>query len=126
MSGQTPDRRTDRQNQSLNPAAAWVTTGGNDGLVGELFKYSGEEVATPLKVLILTEESFPKQWSQGLIISLYSKGDTEDLGNYRGIKLLRKLFCKILNNCSVIRLESERALYEGQAGFREKRCVDTG
>ena len=35
-------------------------------------------MATPLKVLILTEESIPKQWSQGLIISLYRKGDAED------------------------------------------------
>jgi hypothetical protein len=59
---------------------------------------------------------------------LYKKGDAEDPGNYRGITLLNvvgKLFCKILNNRLVSRLESERALYEGQAGFREKRCVDT-
>ena len=60
---------------------------------------------------------------------MYKKGDTEDLGNYRGITLLNvvgKLFCKILNNRLVSRLESERALHEGQAGFREckRSCVD--
>ena len=39
--------------------------------------------------------------------------------------MVGKLFCKILNNCLVSRLEAERALHEGQAGFREKRrCVD--
>ena len=71
---------------------------------------------------------FVVQWRQGLIVSLYKKGDAEDPGNYRGITLLNvvgKLFCKILNNRLVIRLESEKALHEGQAGFRAKRsCVD--
>ena len=81
-------------------------------------------MACLLKVLyevVWTEESIPKQWRQGLIVSLYKKGDAEDPGNYRGATLLSvvgKLFCKILNNCVV---ESERALYEGQAGCREKR-----
>ena len=106
-------------------------TGGNDGLVGELFKYGGKGMANLLKVLygvVWTEESIPKQWRQGLIVSLYKKGDAEDPGNYRGITILNvveKLFCKILNNRLVSRLEAERALHEGQAGFREKRsCVD--
>ena len=49
-------------------------TGGNDGLVGELFKYGGKGMANLLKVLygvVWTEESIPKQWRQGLIVSLY-------------------------------------------------------
>ena len=103
-------------------------TGGNDGLVGELFKYGGKGMANLLKVLygiVWTEESIPKQWRQGLIVK---KGDAEDPGNYRGITLLNvvgKLFCKILNNRLASRLEAERALHECQAGFREKRsCVD--
>ena len=85
-------------------------TGGNDGLVGELFKYGGKGMANLLKVLygvVWTEESIPKQWRQGLIVSLYKKGDAEDPGNYRGITLLNvvgKLFCKILNNRLVSRL----------------------
>ena len=106
-------------------------TGGNDGLVGELFKYGGSGMANLLKALyevVWTEEGIPKQWRKGLIVSLYKKGDVEDPGNYRGITLLNvvgKLFCKILNNRLVIRLESEKALHEGQAGFRVKRsCVD--
>ncbi len=103
-------------------------TGGNDGLVGELFKYGGKGMANLLEVLygvVWTEESIPKQWRQGLIVRLYKK---EDPGNYRGITLLNvvgKVFSKILNNRLVSRLEAERALHEGQAGFREKRsCVD--
>ncbi len=78
--------------------------------------------------VVWREESIPKQWRQGLIVSLYEKGDAEDPGNYRGITLLNmvgKLFCNILYTRLVSRLKSERALHEGQAGFREKRsCVD--
>ena len=76
-------------------------TGGNDGLVGELFKYGGSGMANLLKALyevVWTEEGIPTQWRQGLIVSLYKKGDVEDPGNYRGITLLNvvgKLFCKI-------------------------------
>ena len=46
-------------------------TGGNDGLVGELFKYGGKGMANLLKVLngvVWTEESILKQWRQGLIV----------------------------------------------------------
>ena len=60
--------------------------GGNDGLVGELFKYGGKGMTNLLKVLyevVWTEESVPKLWRQGLIVSLYKKGDAEDPGNYR-------------------------------------------
>ena len=76
-------------------------TGGNDGLVGELFKYGGSGMANLLKALyevVWTAEGIPKQWRQGLIVSLYKRGDAEDPGNYRGITLLNvvgKLFCKI-------------------------------
>ena len=104
-------------------------TGGNDGLVGELFKYGGNGMTNLLKVLyevVWTEEGIPKQWRQRLVVSLCKKGDAEDPGNYRGITLLNvvgKLFCKILNNRLVIRLESDKALHEGQAGFREKGVV---
>ena len=75
-------------------------TGGNDGLVGELFKYGGKGMANLLKLLygvVWTEESIPKQWRQGLIVSLYKKGDAEDPGNYRGVTLLSvvgKLFAR--------------------------------
>ena len=35
------------------------------------------------------------------------------------------MFCKILNNTLVECLERERALHEGQAGFRKNRsCMD--
>ena len=96
-------------------------TGGNDGLVGEFFKYGGNGMANLLKVL------YEVVWmEEGIkIVSLYKKGDAEDPGNYRGITLLN-VVGKLFHNRLVIRLESEKALHEGQAGFREKRsCSDS-
>ena len=43
----------------------------------------------------------PMKWREGLIVSLFKKGDKEDPGNYSGIMLLSvvgKVFCKILND----------------------------
>ena len=54
-----------------------------------------------LYALIWKEECVPMKWREGLIVSLFKKGDKEDPGNYRGITLLSvvgKLFCKILND----------------------------
>ena len=48
-------------------------------------------MANLLKVLcavVWTEESIPKQWRQGLIVSLHKKGDAEGPGNFRGVTLL--------------------------------------
>ena len=106
-------------------------TGGNDGLVGELLKYGGIEMAYLLEKLysiIWYEEYVPRQWREGLIVNLFKKGDREDPSNYRGITLLSvvgKVFCKILNNRLVQVLDKERILHEGQTGFRVNRsCID--
>ena len=106
-------------------------TGGCDGIVGELLKYGGSGMVCLLEQLfsvIWREELVPRQWREGLIVSLFKKGDKEDPGNYRGITLLSvvgKVFCKILNNRLVERLDRGGILHEGQAGFRVNRsCMD--
>ena len=69
-------------------------------------------------------EVVPKEWREGLIVNLLKKGDKEEPGNYRGITLLSvvgKVFCKILNNRLVEHLDRERALHEGQAGYRKNK-----
>ena len=67
------------------------------------------------------EELVPRQWREGLIVSLFKKGDKEDPGNYRGITLLSvvgKVFCKERSDRGGI-------LHEGQAGVRVNRsCMD--
>ena len=63
-------------------------TGGGDGIVGELLKYGGVgmvKMLGKLYALIWQEECVPMKWSEGLIVSLFKKGDKEDPGNYRVI-----------------------------------------
>ena len=63
--------------------------------------------------VIWQEEIVPRQWRDGLIVTIFKKGDREDPGNYRGITLLSvvgKVFCKILNNRLVQCLDKEGAL----------------
>ena len=108
-----------------------LKTGGSDGLVGELLKYGGSGMVNLLHQLfsvVWHAELVPPQWREGLIVNLFKKGDKEVPGNYRGITLLSvvgKVFCKILNNRLVERLDKGRLLHKGQAGFRLKRsCID--
>ena len=78
-----------------------------------------------LYALIWKEECVPMKWREGLIVSLFKKGDKEDPGNYRGITLLSvvgKVFCKILNDRLVQYLDKSSKIHEGQAGFRAGRC----
>ena len=53
-----------------------------------------------LYALIWKEECVPMKWREGLIVSLFKKGNKEDPGNHRGITLLSvvgKVFSKILD-----------------------------
>ena len=103
-------------------------TGGSDGIVSELLKYGGVGMVKMLGKLyahIWKEECVPMKWREGLIVSLFKKGNKEDPGNYRGITLLSvvgKLFCKILNDRLVQYLDKSSKIHEGQAGFRAGRC----
>ena len=78
--------------------------------------------------LIWDSEYIPERWGEGMIISLFKKGDQKDPGNYRGITLLNvvgKLFNKVLNYRLLQWLEEHNKLSESQAGFRFGRsCVD--
>ena len=105
-------------------------TGGSDGLVGELLKYSGLGMIDLLQQLfaVWREEFVPPQLREDLIVNLFKKGDKEDPRNYMGITLLSvvgKVFCKVLNNRLGQYFDKGGVMYEGQAGFRLKRsCVD--
>ena len=64
---------------------------GSDGIVGELIKYGGKpmcEMLLALFNLVWDSKYAPSYWREGLIVSLFKKGDREDPGNYRGITLL--------------------------------------
>ena len=104
---------------------------GSDGIVGELIKYGGEPMCKMLLTLFnlaWDKEYVPNFWREGLIVSLFKKGDREDPGNYRGITLLNvvgKLYSRVINNRLLKHLELNHLLHEGQGGFRLGRsCID--
>ena len=104
---------------------------GSDGIAGELIKYGGNGMIMMLKELfqlVWDSEYIPERWGEGMIISLFQKGDREDPGNYRGITLLNvvgKLFNKVLNYRLLQWLKEHNKLSESQAGFRfDRSCVD--
>ena len=54
--------------------------------MGELLKYGGDGMVRMLGklyvyALIWKEECVPMKWREGLIVSLFKKGDREDPGN---------------------------------------------
>ena len=64
---------------------------GSDGIVGELIKYGGKpmcEILLALFNLVWDNEYAPSYWREGVLVSLFKKGDKEDPGIYRGITLL--------------------------------------
>ena len=65
---------------------------------------------------------FPDKWSEGFIVPIHKKGDTNEHSNYRGITLLStlgKLFTRVLNNRLNGWAETYRIYCEAQAGFRK-------
>ena len=94
---------------------------GPSGVVAEMLKASGEAGArwvTDLCNSIVTEEKIPDDWRKSWLISMYKgKGDAQDCGSYRGIKLLdqvMKVFERVMEN----RVKSIVNLDEMQFGFR--------
>ena len=104
-------------------------TGGSDGIVGELLKYGGVSMVKlldKLYALIWKEECVPIKWREGLIVSLFKKGDKEDPGNYRGITLLSvvgKVFCKILNDSLVQYLDKVVKVMKDKQAFMQVGVV---
>ena len=78
---------------------------GTDGIAGELIKYGGSGMSMMLRELfqlIWESECISERWGEGMIVSLFKKGDQEDPNNHRGITLFNvvgKLFNKVMNYC---------------------------
>ena len=47
---------------------------------------------------VLDSGVFPDSWSEGIVIPLHKKGDTNDVNNYGGITLL-SCFFQIIHHC---------------------------
>ena len=71
--------------------------------------------------LILDSGCFPKNWSEGIIISIYKKGDSNITDNYRGITLvscISKIFTSILNDRLLKWSQQYNVKFDAQFGLR--------
>ena len=77
---------------------------GVDNIMNEYFKNAVHILTESIKILfnkILYTGTFPSQWTTGLVVPIYKKGDADDTNNYRGITLIScfaKLFTSVINN----------------------------
>ena len=100
---------------------------GIDNVPSELLKYGGEEILQALTDLcqkIMETKTWPKEWTQSLVIPIPKKGNLKQCTNYRTISLIShpsKIMLRIILNR--LRRRSEEVLSEEQAGFRAKRST---
>ena len=78
---------------------------GIDGLLNEMF-IKCENIFLPIltKLLnhILSTGLYPEEWSKGIVVPIYKKGDGSDVGNYRPITLISHLAKLFLHQCSIV------------------------
>lgn len=93
---------------------------GPDGIPAEAWKSLGPEgidVVWDLMQKVYIQERMPTEWRNSVIIPIFKeKGDIQDCGNYRGIKLMShtmKIWEKIVER----RLREETSIGEEQFGF---------
>ena len=100
---------------------------GIDNIPSELIKHGGTAIIRMLTAICQkawVSKSWPKQWTQSLIIPIAKKGDLKKCKNYRTLilichssKILLTIILKRLNP------QIERVLSEEQAGFRKGRST---
>ncbi|XP_065584026.1 craniofacial development protein 2-like [Artemia franciscana] len=102
---------------------------GVDGITAEMLKASLRAcmfVWTALLVAIWNNEKVPKDWTRGILVKLFKKGDAQICDNWRGINLT-SVPSKILASVILQRLRAalDSHLREEQHGFRPGRsCSD--
>ncbi|MES9883146.1 MAG: reverse transcriptase family protein [Sedimenticola sp.] len=97
---------------------------GNDELLNEVF-IAGKTCLIPLlcKLFnkILTRGEYPTEWTTGIVIPVFKKGNPNDAGNYRPITLishLAKLFTSVLNSRLLAWSQQNDIITDAQYGFK--------
>ena len=98
---------------------------GLDMLSAELIKHANEHfmiVFTELFNNFLQSGTFSEEWSVGITVVLFKRGDEADLNNYRGITLI-SIFGKFFLGVLLERLNNVISIFEileqNQIGFRK-------
>lgn len=98
---------------------------GVDKILNEYIKCTSEILMPVYMTLfnrVLNNGAIPENWTIGMILPLYKKGDQNDCDNYRGITLLSclgKLFTSVLNDRLTKFSEATGLIEENQTGFRK-------
>ena len=100
-------------------------SGGPDGILPEMLKYTLHEIASillPFYNRILVTGLFPEPWSKSILCPIFKAGSHTDPNNFRGISL-NDVFNKILtgmwHNRSYQWAVENNKIDESQAGFRK-------
>ena len=98
---------------------------GIDGIAAGLLKMGGDRVRWWLVELFLRiweSGAVPAEWSVGVVVPIFKKGDSTLPSNYRGITLM-VVAAKVLERVVLNRIRSDREkrCRETQAGFRAGR-----
>ena len=99
---------------------------GPDEIPAEVWKSLGEkgiDLLWDLMQKIYQEEKLPNEWRDSVIVPIYKeKGDIQDCGNYRGIKLMSHTM-KVWERIIERRLREETSIGEEQFGFMPGRST---
>ena len=102
---------------------------GLDGLIPEIFKAS-EPIITPfitkLFNTVFRSNVYPRAWTESFITPIFKKGDTNDTNNYRGvtlIKIIAKLYSKILHDRLIKWASENDKITSNQYGFQKNKST---
>lgn len=102
---------------------------GPDMIPVEAWKALGDEgvdILYDLMIKILEQEKIPNEWRGSILIPIFKgKGDVQECGNYRGIKLMSHTL-KILERMIDARLREEVQIGKEQMGFMKGRGTTDG
>lgn len=68
----------------------------------------------------------PKDWKTSIVVPIFKKGNTEEVGNYRGIAIqcsAYKIYAELLRRRLEEELDKKEVLPESQRGFRVGRST---
>ena len=100
---------------------------GYDGISNEMLRNAPEEILDLIYKFMnicLEKSLVPNTWTNELITLIHKKGNTSDLGNYRGIcvsSALLKVLCTLLNNRIYTMCQENGLISKNQIGF-QKQC----
>ncbi|RJG15641.1 hypothetical protein D4A39_16580, partial [Alcanivorax profundi] len=97
---------------------------GPDDIPVEVWKCLGEmavEFLTRLFNKVLESERMPEEWRRSVLVPIFkNKGDVQNCGNYRGIKLMSHTM-KLWERVVEARLRGEVSICEQQYGFMPRK-----